>query len=196
MTQRFYLMAVDMSLRAAGFVAVHRRFAEDIDWSKMPSVVEHRVLTETWGLSLQTKATIFEQLARLRELRDRALRFWHEAGCPSHVFFEEYAFSQSDSYAHAIGEAGGVAKLALADAGATVSAVHSQSARKLLCGHVPRKSKDAKALVRHVLEDGFGFADLHEAEYDALAVANYGLSELGQPCLAMPQVDPKKGKRK
>lgn len=185
-------MAVDMSLTAMGLVAVHRQFAGDIDWSKIPSVAKSRVMTETWGLSLNKRATIFDQLARLRELRDRALRFWHEAGCPTHVFFEEYTFRQNQAYIYAIGEAGGVLRLALADAGATVSTVNVNSGRKLLCGQVPRKGKDAKALVRHVFEDGFGFKGLEEAEYDALAVANYGLSELGQPCLAMPQVDTRK----
>lgn len=190
----FDVMAVDMSLKAMGLVAVRKTFAEGArNWSSLEEVFSRQVMTETWGLTLSHKATMREQLDRLADLRGHALDFWKKAGRPQCVVFEEYAFSASDSYAHAIGEAGGVAKMSLRDAGAWVRSVHVQSARKLLLGVGNLPSAKAKRAVKQAFE-AVGYIGLTEAEYDALAVANLELSNNGLPCFASEPVT--KGKRR
>lgn len=197
---RFHVMGIDMSLRAAGFVAVSKTFGTN-PYEGGPDGVLARVRAagirhETFGQDLDKFATEHERLARLIALTERAIFFYENAGCPPYVAIEEYAFSRVDSHAHALGEAGGAVKVALYLRGARVSTVKVNTARKLLLGVGNLPSAPAKRAVRKAFEAA-GYIGLTEAEYDALCVANAKLGELGLPCFASAPIErPKKGKRR
>lgn len=192
---RFHVMGIDMSLRAAGFVAVSRTFGTN-PYEGGPDGILARVRaagikTRTFGIDLGKMVTENERLDRLIALVDQAVDFYERAGRPPHVAIEEYAFSRSDSHAHALGEAGGGVKVALYQRGARVMTVHVNTARKLLLGVGNLPSAQAKRAVQKAFEAA-GFVGLTEAEYDALAVANCKLGDLGLPCFASPPVERKK----
>lgn len=97
------IAALDLSLRATGYA--------DEDGARVRS----------------TRLAGMERLARLRDtiLGDVEARIveWHEGETPRGkrradlVVIEDYAFSRGDAHAHALGELGGVVKLALHELG-------------------------------------------------------------------------------
>jgi len=161
------LLGLDLSLTASAAVAV------PLDWDGQWS----RVRTCVVGEKLRRDATDAERARRTETIAARLVGF-ARAVSATHGFVEGYAFGQSTA-AHALGELGGVVRLELVRAGIELHTVPMQSARKLLLGRCPREG--AKVAVCAALRAaGARFESLDE--YDAAAVANFGLSELGGYC--------------
>lgn len=182
-TQRYEeTMGIDLSLRGAAVVGIQ---SDDFG---IPRVVAH----QTYGEKLPLDASEDRRLQRLKNLRTVVTRFWAHVGRPRRVAIEQYAFSRDGAHAHALGEAGGVAKLVLYDLGVTVVPVVASSARKLLTGYGGGTSEQAKKAVQDAIRAA-GIEGLNADEADAFCAANWLLGELGLPCLASPPL--RKGKR-
>ncbi len=158
------ILGLDLSVTAAAAVAVP--CAWDGDWSRVESVVV--------GERLRRDATDAERARRTETIADRLVAFARSTGATL-AFIEGYAFSRVTA-AHTLGELGGVVRLELVRAGVELHTVNMASARKLLLGKVPRT--DPKVAVFAALRaSGARFETCDES--DAMAVANYGLAELG-----------------
>lgn len=173
--RRFALVAYDLSLRGAAAAA-------------LPFRLGGRIETCRFGGDLSLGSSEAQRLERLSLLETEALKFWRRAGRPRVVAIEQYAFSSSGAHAHAIGEAGGVVKLALHREGVRVVPVWASAARKTLTGFGGGSSAVAKTAVRKALI-AFGVRDdLSFDEYDAICTGNWLLAEEGWEFLASPPV--------
>ena len=97
------------------------------------------------------------------------------------AWVEGYAFSRNSSSVTKLAELGGVARCEFLSYGRVLRAVPQSSVRKLLLGKVPRE--DPKKFVQAAFCEA-------EAPFwedpdicDAVAVANWGLSEQGKPAI-------------
>lgn len=95
------------------------------------------------------------------------------------IYFEQYAFSQGQSKAHALGENGGIIKsLIRQKVKLTPEAVVASSARKTLLGKCPNSG--AKEYVRKNVRRLEGSArEWGDDEIDAFVIANHGLMLCG-----------------
>lgn len=168
------VMGLDLSLSAAGFVAVPSDWHGD--WSR---IARHHV-----GHSLPRDATELRRVGRLHQITSEGIMFAKRHGCSAAVF-EHYAFGTKFERER-LGEVGGAMKLGLvAQAGIVdFESKPASTARKLLMGACP--AKDAKAHVReHLL--GLGMPRVWtDDEMDAFVMANWWLSEHGGFALATP----------
>lgn len=161
----------DLSLRASAFVAL--RPAWGCRWNE--------VAVGGAGASLAKDAVERLRLERLRVIRDEAVRFVVLHQCRVAVV-EQYAFTAQTSQAHALGELGGVVKLALQEAGCQVEIVSPASARKLL-GKQPRK--DAKIWAAQKLYSMGAPRAWSLDVCDAFLLANYYLAGNGGDAVAL-----------
>ncbi len=125
------VVGLDLSLRAAGVVRC------ELPWSLDFKQIE----SMTVGYGLPRDASEYDRLCRLNKARNRIASFCSGA---KYAIVEQYAFSRGQSQAHALGELGGVVKLALHDMGIEVVPVVASHVRACL-GKFPRK--DTKAFV-------------------------------------------------
>jgi Holliday junction resolvasome RuvABC endonuclease subunit len=161
-----YAVGLDLSLTASAVVAVPH------DWSGK----RDRIRTKMAGYSLPRTATAMERIRRCVVIADEVVAFLDHLHRVSTVFVEGYAFSRADQ-AHSLGECGGVVRSRLLVHGYDFEDVNISHARKLLLGKVPRDGK-----VKQRVADVFAAAGIPLDNFDksdALAVANYGLSEMG-----------------
>lgn len=174
---RHVVMGLDLSLRASAALVIPAGW-ELGRWNKL---VSHVV-----GSNLLQDADQGQKLSRLESISDEIVKFARDNHV-THVFVEQYAFSQMLTRAHAIGELGGVVKLDLRrKLGLVVMPVVASQARKFLCGTVPRKdSKDF--VIAKLVDMGANFQT--DDEGDAFVVANWGLSELGLVALSVGAQD-------
>jgi len=161
------LLGLDLSLRASAAVAVPLDW--DGDWSRVRSCIA--------GENLRKHASDAERARRTETIAARLVGFARTAGA-THAFVEGYAYGLGTA-AHALGELGGVVRLELVRAGLVLHTVPMNTARKLLLGRCPREG--AKVAVAEALRAAGGRLETLD-EYDAMAVANWGLSELGGYC--------------
>ncbi len=165
------LLGLDLSLRAAAAVAVPSDWDGDF----------RRVQSYIVGEPLSKQATDAERAQRTDRISKRIVMFAKQHGAQL-AMIEGYAFGAKTGR-EALGELGGVVKLALVNAGLEIRTVPVASARKLLLGTVPRsKPKDA---VREALKAAGAPASWSADEMDAFTVANWGLSEVGGYCFAV-----------
>lgn len=178
------ILGCDLSLVAAAFVAVPPNWAGD--WSR---IARHHV-----GHSLPRDAPEMLRIGRLHRIAAEAVAFSQRHGCQQAIL-EDYAFGARQSQAHALGEVGGVVRLALMTQGGVldVRAVHSASARKLILGKLPRR--DVKAYTRLALHHMGMPQEWTDDEADAFVVANWLLSGSGGFALAVPQEETKRAGR-
>lgn len=162
------ILGLDPSLTASGVVAV------PLDWAGDFSQVESMVI----GRKLTRTATEAERVDRLLHIAEGIVSFARKHRARS-AWLESYAFSQAKA-AHSLGELGGVLRVELHRAGIDLHVAPMGPARALLLGRVPRKG--AKVACAEALKAaGADFPTLDE--FDAMVVANYGLSELGRLAL-------------
>lgn len=180
------VVGLDLSLRQAAAVVIPPDW--DLEW--------HSLKTLVWGGGLPYTAPESDRLDRLHWMKQQVYGFCVDNNA-RHVFVEQYAFSQGQSQAHALGELGGVIKLTLHEhlriwgikpareiAGEgvwTLQTVTASQARKFLLGKVP--AKGAKDFT-HVRLQAMGAPFKTQDETDAFVVANWGQSELGRVALA------------
>jgi Holliday junction resolvasome RuvABC endonuclease subunit len=133
-----------------------------------------RIARLTVGESLPRDASDAARARRCESIATGLVAFARAHGVTV-CWIEGYAFSRADQ-AHTIAEVAGVVRLELFRAGIEIRTVSASAARKLLLGKVPRS--DAKAAVYRALRAAGAPVETFD-EADALAVANFGLSELG-----------------
>lgn len=168
------VMGLDLSLSAAGFVAVPSDWGGD--WTR---IARHHV-----GHSLPRDATELRRVGRLHQITSEGIMFAKRHGCSAAVF-EHYAFGTKFERER-LGEVGGAMKLGLvAQAGIVdFESKSAGTARKLLMGKCP--TKDAKAHVREFLL-GHGMPRVWtDDEMDAFVVANWWLWKNDGWALALP----------
>ena len=127
-------------------------------------------------------SSLADRHERLCWIRDRVLEFCFDERDATHIWIEGYAFAAQSSSVTKLAELGGVVRVALHEHGIDAVPVPSTSCRKLLLGKVPRKG--AKVAVQRALYDaGAPFDD--DDQCDAMAVVNFGLSELGYTAMTL-----------
>ncbi len=165
------VLGVDLSLTGLGLVAVPVSW--DLRWGQVARC--------SLGLNLPAGASPREHMLRRRALCDDVAR-WASRRSVTHVWFEGYPMGGRLFNIDKLAELGGVLKDRFADLGLYPESVPEVTARKLFLGHLPQR--DRKAVVAETLRQiGADFDDKDQA--DAFVVANYGLSELGAPFLAI-----------
>jgi Holliday junction resolvasome RuvABC endonuclease subunit len=130
------ILGLDLSLTGSGAVRYKLPWAGDFKDIESLHV----------GRKLSKDASEYDCLCRLRYLRDEILEF--ADGCQV-VAVEQYAFSRGASRAHALGELGGVVKLALLGLGLEIVPLTASHVRSCL-GKFPRKApkEHVAALIR------------------------------------------------
>lgn len=166
------VMGLDLSLRAAGVAIV------PLDWD----IDISRVLTKTLGYPLATNASDGERIERCERIADEIKRLAYAHGVIG-CWIEGYAFGQGARNAY-LGELGGIVRSALRSLAIPVHSVQMQTARALLLGKNPMGKGKAKLAVCAALKAAGAPESWSVDEFEAMVIANYGLSELGIPCLA------------
>jgi hypothetical protein len=167
------IVGLDLSLRAAAACALPHRWNHSLK----------RVKVATFGGDVAAEATPLDRVQRLHDIANGIVDFCRKNQA-SHVWTEEFAFSQKQSQSHALGEGGGVVKLALyQQLGLVVIPVVASSARKLMLQHLPKS--DVKTFTHwNIRQLGAPIDKWNGDEIDAFVVANFGLSELGYAAMS------------
>jgi len=162
-----HVLGLDLSLRGLGMCLV------PLDWDgEWP-----RVITDRASKPLPANASAATQAERLRQLRQAVMMFTSRAQWPAvirAVVIEEYSFSRGASRAHALGELGGIIKLAAYESGLTIETVTANRARTLL-GKQPQK--DAKTWAHLRLYAAGAPRSWSADECDAFLCCNWWMSE-------------------
>ena len=166
------VLGLDLSLTGTGLCVIPADWG--CNWDKC--------ITAKLGATLDHGASLSDELVRLDEIRSGVLRFCADHYV-THVWVEQYAFSARQSRSHALGEVGGVVKLALHRRSMPLQTVVVSQARSIL-GKVPRK--DSKVHTRALLTAMGAPVAWDGDEADAFVVANWGLSELDEACIIGP----------
>src|SRR5262245_50249239 len=155
------IVGLDLSLTATGMVAL------PLNWDRNWSRVKARTIVTYPGENA---------LDRLLHIA-KCVSSFVAASQGESIFVEDYI--KQGFNVGKLAELAGVVKVELRRVhGLTARPVNVSSARKLLIGSVP-KGKLAKLIVLEACRSlGAKFED--DAQSDAFAVANYGLSELGE----------------
>lgn len=155
-TESLTILGLDLSLTGSGAVRYKLPWAGDFKDIESLHV----------GRKLSKDASEYDQLCRLRYIRDEILEF--ADGCQV-AAVENYAFSRGASRAHALGELGGVVKLGLLGLGLEVVPLTASHVRSCL-GKFPRsKPKEhVAALIRKLGAPDRWLND----EIDAFVVSN------------------------
>lgn len=146
-------------------------------------------LTST-GIALADGTTIAVKVRskgtqRLRDIETRVLEACFAGGVsPELVVLEGYAFN-ARSHAHALGELGGVVKLALADHSLPVAICPPTSRAKMATG----RGNSAKSAVVSAWSVRTGVAYSTDDECDAAILRAMGLAHLGCPELELPKLN-------
>jgi Holliday junction resolvasome RuvABC endonuclease subunit len=170
------VLAIDLSLRSTGVVALPSDFAASQDWS----LVEHKcITTECLPQSSSVAASVGRMLAIAEQLLYLASRCH-----PTVMALEEQAFRQHGAHGRELGELTGVVKAMLltdqATLGLPLITVTASTARKTLLGKCPKTG--AKEAVHKVLtEMGAPWVDRDRS--DAFCIANHVLSQNGFPAV-------------
>ena len=131
-----------------------------------------------WGAPLTKAATHVEQIERCVDIADRVVTFASEHNAIS-AFVEGYAFAANSSSAYQLGELGGAVRYALAHhLDLYPKPISVSSVRSYLLGKIPPGKGAGKTAVEACLRRA-GLELASNDEYDAFAVANYGIMALG-----------------
>lgn len=123
-------------------------------------------------------------MKRLASIRRQVLGMVQESGAEL-VSVEGYSFGSRDSHAHALGELGGVIRLALSEAGVPYIDVPPSSLKKYATG----KGNATKELVLVHAVRRLEYPGSDNNEADALWLRALGLDFLGSPVVEMPQLN-------
>ena len=176
------VIGLDMSLTGAAAVVL------PAGWNHEPKTVK----TMLTGYKLGAGALYGERLDRIVHVVDVLGSFIEEHGGnpardgrngvllkPVAVFIEDYAYSKHSANTTKLAELGGALRYFLAhELGIVPQIITASRARSYLLGKIPKGKGVQKPAVQAALRSaGFNF-ESHD-EYDAMAVANAGLAELG-----------------
>jgi len=164
------IVGLDLSLTGLGMAAVPPDW--DLDWKHVQT---HRV-----SCPLPRNATLRQQTDRLRSLALDCRVFAVRVGA-THVWGEDLPTARAFNLV-SLGELRGAVRLELLrECGLDLHFAPQSSVRKFLLGRLPRKDRKAH-VVEALKAAGANFGS--DDECDAFAVANWGLSEIGAPCMA------------
>ena len=172
------VLGLDLSYSGLGMCAV------PTDWDCELS----RVRAETRALRLPRNPTTREQLQRLASLALDVRVFAVRVGA-SHVWIEGLPVKGGSKVNGRsliiLGELRAAVRLELLrELGLCAELAEQSSARKLLLGHLP--TADRKLIVEQTVRSMPGSAVFEDGDQiDAFVAANWGLSELGAPCIAL-----------
>jgi Holliday junction resolvasome RuvABC endonuclease subunit len=165
------ILGLDMSLRGTAMVVLPSTW-EPGNWNTLATY--RRI--QTVGLDLmETMDRIIHAIIQCVE--DEQVQ---------HVFIEQHAFIGFQKGALPRVELVGAVKFILhQDYGLKTQPIIASQARKLIFGKLPRMKRPIlkKYIIEQMTKMGAPFAE-NDDLCDALVIANYGLSELGLPCLA------------
>ncbi len=167
------VLSLDLSLTSTGMVCVPARWGQV--WS--------RIAVAKAGYGLKKDASELERVGRLEEIETAVLAFAAEQQA-SVVVLEQYAFSAQASQARALGELGGVVRLALKRAGLEFHVIWPGTARKLL-GKAPRSQ--VKVWAHQRLYAAGAPKTWTGDQLDAFVLGNHFLSENGGDALIIPE---------
>lgn len=158
-----HVVGLDLSLRCSGVVRV------PVDWRGDWNQVRW------WKVTPDPLPAGASEAARIGRCRDVA-RLAALASNGATVWIERYAYRQAEG-AHWLGELGGVVRDRLMAIGCRLQAVTASQARRLLCGDGNASKQAVQAALRAAGAPGELTSSLDLC--DAMAVANWGLKELG-----------------
>jgi len=176
-----HVIGLDLSKNAPAAVAVPATFAAGdgaLAWGTV----------RKWKLEAQDDTLVWRERNVREGLRSFLVSLEREGCKIQGVYAEDYAHTQmARRGGWMLCEVGGVVRVMLAEVfGQTMRMVVAASARKLLLGKVPREKTSGMPVKEYVFrrlrQMRSGFTDFDHA--DAFVVANYGLHDLGLPCLA------------
>jgi Holliday junction resolvasome RuvABC endonuclease subunit len=121
---------------------------------------------------------------RLRSIRD-AIVHRVEGTQPALVVLEDYSFGSRNSHAHALGELGGVVRLALDELGARWVALPPSTLKKYATG---RGNADKGLMLTEAVRR-LGYTGSSNDEADALWLACAGHQLLGHPVVDVPKTN-------
>ena len=174
-----YVFGFDLSLTAPAVVAVPLNWKPG-DWKRVKSWLTHPTPPKTDDLEGQMMrynliaAWVLQCVLSIAGKHDVRL------------FVEQYAFSKNNAQASKLMELGGIVRMRMYEYGGPkglMQVVASASARKLLLGKIPRGKGVQKLAVQRYLFDAGAPKTWEENICDAMAVANFGLSEAGGKAL-------------
>jgi hypothetical protein len=159
------VIGIDPSVRATAIVAV------PLDWGGDWEKVKTRVVKGA------PASVLYDRVMRNRRIIQEVAEFLAGKGQAS-AFIEDYAYSMTNR-AHHLGELGGMLREVVCMSVPEVTEVVVSRARKVLLGKLP-KNNQKRAVHEALWEAGARFKTIDE--YDAMCIANYGLSTLGGHC--------------
>ncbi len=150
----------------------------------IPSVIGLDLSLTATGVANGAGATTLKSsatgMARLVDLRDAVLAVGAGADL---VAVEGYSFGSRTSQAHALGELGGVVRLALHEAGIRYVDIPPATLKRYACG----KGNAPKAEVYGAAIRRLGYQGSDHNQADALWLRALGLDGLGYPIVTVPQ---------
>jgi len=174
-----WVIGFDLSLTAPAAVALPLNWRPG-DWSKVRASILHPEAPKTDDVRGQLE-------------RYLKVEVWAIARCTGYniagIFIEQYAYSKNNAHASRLMELGGTVRTALFESvGVVPVTVATASARKLLLGEIPRGTGTQKPAVQDALFNKCKAPKTWGEDIcDALAVANFGLSEMGGAALTLAQ---------
>ena len=165
------ILGIDLSLTGLGLVAVPGDWGLDFA----------RVKRVTLGIALKKDASATEQITRRSRLSLDVVT-WAEHVGATHAWIEGYPASGGVYNLDKLAEIGGVVRDHLANYFRLYAETAPQStARKFFLGKLPQRER--KAIVVENVQ-ALASPEWTADECDAFVAANFGLSELGLPCVA------------
>jgi Holliday junction resolvasome RuvABC endonuclease subunit len=180
-----YVIGLDLSLTAAAAAAIPRQWTNNLDDVKTMRV----------GYGLSDIEEEGERMDRLDFIVERIMEFCQQHS-PVALGVEEYAYSQGQSRSHALGELGGVVKLAVwKRLHITPLPVVASTARKTLLQKLPnlrgKKKGYLKTWVVHNVQRLEGPTLRWTAdEIDAFVIANHRLMMVGGMAMTYEPEEP------
>lgn len=164
------IVGLDLSLNAAAVCAL------PVNWQYQMAEIRTHVV----GYGVAKTDDEDARVERLDRIAASIVAFC-KANKATHVAVEEYAFSQGQSRAHALGELGGVVKLEIRRAfGKAPLPIVASSARKLLLQKARMKGvKDKTYVVHNVRRLGSIAMRWTDDEIDAFVIANAMIERTG-----------------
>jgi Holliday junction resolvasome RuvABC endonuclease subunit len=164
------VIGIDPSVRATAIVAV------PLDWGGDWSKVKSKVIVGAKASNMS------ERIARNERVRIEVSNYLSELMHTTNAgraYIEDYAYSMVNK-SHHLGELGGSIRSALQHPGLiSAEEVVASRARKVLLGKLP-KNNQKRAVQEALWAAGARFKTIDE--YDAMCIANYGLSQQSGFC--------------
>jgi len=167
------VLGIDASLTGTGLVAVPADW--DCDWSKVQHI--------TLGVSLTKLATERERLERMQALA-MDIRVWAVRVGVTHAWIEDVPSGRAFNIPQLAELRGFIRSELMRELRLFVERSNQSSARKLFLGALPQR--DRKAVVVATVDSMTSVFDSTDEKDAFVSAANWGLSELGAPCIALP----------